>query len=65
MFLRKAPKDANSTPKCESKILVNGSIVARVHHKTKPEVERPASATAPEYAPQAEIPMINQYDSAL
>jgi hypothetical protein len=57
-------KSRKRAEKCESEILVNGFIVARVDHKTKPQVVRRALATASQSPVIAEFTQENQQDRA-
>jgi hypothetical protein len=46
--------------KCESKILVNGSIIARVKYKSQPVIAQVFAATASGWAPRGAFPLQNQ-----
>jgi hypothetical protein len=62
MFPQKARKTRIRREKCASEILVNGFNVARVHHKTQPEITDARRATASILAPWPHFPMQNQCD---
>jgi hypothetical protein len=59
-MLRKTQKTRIRREKCNSKILVNGFIVARVSHKPKPKVAPDSFATVANLATQATFPHILQ-----
>ncbi|MFZ1108006.1 MAG: hypothetical protein WAN43_06645 [Rhodomicrobium sp.] len=58
------PKRRNRREKCNSKILINGSILARVHYKTKPWVERRKFCNWRRIKDFAEFILENQMDKA-
>jgi len=51
----RSPKSRIRREKCASEILVNGSKVARAHHKSKPQAAEGRLATAPALVAQAEF----------